>query len=136
MQVVGICKIKLFRNMVFQKSSVIFTCYQHLRRLFVFGFDMIITSKITNSALGPLFSADVPCGKLQSKNSGKKKVKKTKVSHRKHRATREKTAVARRGSMLGAACIMYTVRILYIHISTCISNYIDTLLFVWIIYYM
>ena len=34
MKVVGIDKIKLFRNFIFQKSTVIFTGYQHLRRLF------------------------------------------------------------------------------------------------------
>jgi hypothetical protein len=34
MKVVGIDKIKLFRNFIFQKSTVIFTSYQHLRQLF------------------------------------------------------------------------------------------------------
>jgi hypothetical protein len=33
-KVVGIDKIKLFRNFIFQNSTVIFTCYQHRRRLF------------------------------------------------------------------------------------------------------
>jgi hypothetical protein len=33
-KVVGIDKTKLFRNFIFQKSTVIFTGDQHLRRLF------------------------------------------------------------------------------------------------------
>ena len=50
-KVVGIDKIILFRNFIFQKSTVIFTGYQHLRRLFFFDFDMSKKSKITKSAL-------------------------------------------------------------------------------------
>jgi hypothetical protein len=56
MKVVGIDKIKIFRNFVFQKSIFIFTGYQHLRRLFFFSdFDMSKKSKITKSAFGRYF---------------------------------------------------------------------------------
>ena len=47
MKVVGIDKIKLFRNFVFQKSAVIFTGYQHLRRLFFSDFEMSYSSHST-----------------------------------------------------------------------------------------
>ena len=50
MKVVGIDKIKFFRNFIFQNQVVIFTGYQHLRRLFFQNFDMGKTSKITKSA--------------------------------------------------------------------------------------
>ena len=53
MKVVGIDKTKLFRNFIFQKSTVIFTGYQHLRRLF--DFEMSKKSKITKSVLVLLF---------------------------------------------------------------------------------
>ena len=36
MKVVGIDKIKLFHNVIFHKSAVIFTGHQHLRLLFFF----------------------------------------------------------------------------------------------------
>jgi hypothetical protein len=54
MKVVGIDKMKLFRKFIFQKSTVIFTGYQHLRWLFFSDFDMSKKSKITKSALCPL----------------------------------------------------------------------------------
>ena len=55
MKVVGIDKRKLSRNCIFQKSTVIFTCYQHLHRLFFSDFDMSKNSKITKAVLGSLF---------------------------------------------------------------------------------
>jgi hypothetical protein len=45
MKVVGIDKIKLFRNFIFQKSTVIFTGCQHLRWLFFSDFEMSKKSK-------------------------------------------------------------------------------------------
>jgi hypothetical protein len=66
MKVVGMDKIKLFRNLIFQKSVVIFTGYQHLRRLFFSDFDMSKKSKITKSLLWLLLRWTVhpPSGKL------------------------------------------------------------------------
>ena len=46
-KVVGIDKVKLFRNFIFQKSAVIFTGYQHLRRLFFFD----MSKKIKNNKI-------------------------------------------------------------------------------------
>jgi hypothetical protein len=52
-KVVGIDKIKIFSNFIFQKSAVIFTGYQHLRRqFFIFACACAI------------ISMDLPCGKL------------------------------------------------------------------------
>jgi hypothetical protein len=44
-EVVGIDKMKLFRNFIFQKPTVNFTGYQHLRQLFFSDFDMGKKSK-------------------------------------------------------------------------------------------
>jgi hypothetical protein len=54
-KVVGIGKIKLFRNFIFQKSIVNFTGYQNRCQLFFSDFDMSKKSKITESALVSLF---------------------------------------------------------------------------------
>jgi hypothetical protein len=63
MKVVGIDKMKLFRNFIFQKSTVIFTGYQHLRRLFFWFWN---EQKIKNNKICAwvIISMGGSCGKL------------------------------------------------------------------------
>jgi hypothetical protein len=64
MKVVGVDKIEIFCNFICQKSTVIFTGYRHLRRLFFSDFDMSKKSKITKICVMFVTSTGVSCGKL------------------------------------------------------------------------
>jgi hypothetical protein len=55
MEVVGIDRIKLFHNFIFQKSVVILPAISIFAGYFFSDFDMSKKSKITKSALGALF---------------------------------------------------------------------------------
>jgi hypothetical protein len=77
MKVVGIHKIKLFRNFIFQKSIVIPTGYQHLRRLFSWFWH---EQKIRNNKISVMFVTSMggSCGKLSTASLREVKTKKTK----------------------------------------------------------
>jgi hypothetical protein len=81
MKVVGIDKTKLFRNFLFQKSIVIFTGCQHLRRLFFLILTLSKKSKITKSALCPLLRWTVHPA------SSRLPVSEVKYSHGKYRGS-------------------------------------------------